>query len=115
MVSKLVFFCKIIWVKLSVLVDEASEGGNTGKDWWQVDLATESRSERGDTNQNVLSILGSNKRTTRVTAAGTNTSNTTGAEVRSLENEGEGEAASAVSDDVQANVAQDLVGADAST
>lgn len=67
-----------------------------------------------NTYQHILSILASNKRTTRVTAAGTNTSDTTGAEVRGLDNEGEGVAASAVSDDIQANVAQNLVGADAS-
>lgn len=43
------FVCKL-FEKLLVLADEASEGGNTSEDWWQVDLAAKSGSEGGDTN-----------------------------------------------------------------
>ncbi|CAH0686219.1 unnamed protein product [Spodoptera exigua] len=96
--------------KLYVLVEEIDERCDTGKSCRQASLATKSRSEGGNTNQDRLVVDSNSQRTTRVTSAGAGTTKAASADVRGLQDQGEGVGANAVGDNVQADVAQVLVG-----
>lgn len=55
--------------KTAVLLDPVQIGGDAGEHSWPADLATQSNTERGGTNQSVAAI-GQHKWATRVTVAG---------------------------------------------
>lgn len=60
-------------------------------------------------------VSSNNERTTRVTVASSNTSNTTSTNISVLKNEGECGGADVITNNIQADVAEELVGTNATT